>query len=547
MVATRKRRVIKDDEDESNSHGDDDPKMNTEAEEKGHSTAATSMVDRLKRRAAKSAEQAQAKNKRKKEAEDNDNTLSSLDKTVKKEQSIPKKQKINQSIPKKSNDDKNGIMNEEDKVKKDTPSLLSGMKKPLMPKANASKGANGSGSRGIQNSAKNKTKSFQSSDPPSKSSSALSSTPPPANPNPTVMPGQQADTIVPGTTVKEGDNDKFGSGLRQLVFDGLNNLCKDAFENPPERNGVDLFASFLRHKDLHPKIQTSFINTDSISDNLQYDFFDADDSTGTIILQPKIPIFPEDFPAGVQEWPLSWWGIVEPSIEEKNREEKKEQKTNTDAESHSKSRQDRSGVRSDKGKEGSGDRYKRGNSRSSHKRPSRDRYEDEHLHYDDYPHIEDRRDRFHDGIGSGYPPQHRGGDYEYDHDLNRRSPNRYPDYRNSHHRGGGQPFPHRMRDGPQSRPYPRGAPPPGDYRDGPGDYRDGVRPYPMHGGSGTPPWDYPHRDPHGPQGRGPPPQRDDRREYRERPHRSDRDDGRHSVRKPLSSSSSRKDRTRPSR
>ena len=304
-MATRKRRVIKDDEDESNSHGDDDPKMNTEAEEKGHSTAATSMVDRLKRRAAKSAEQAQAKSKRKKEAEDNDNTPSSLDKTDKKEQSIPKKQKINQSIPKKSNDDKNGIMYEEDKAKKDTPSLLSGMKKPLMPKANASKGASGSGTRSIQSSAKNKTKPFQSNDPPSKSSSALASTPPPANPNPTVMPGQQADAAVPGTTVKAVDKDKFGSGYRKLVFRGLKDLCKDVFENPPKRHGVDLFASFLRHKDLNPKIQTSIINTDSSRDNLQYDFFDVDDSTGTIILQPKIPIFPEDFPPGVQEWPLS--------------------------------------------------------------------------------------------------------------------------------------------------------------------------------------------------------------------------------------------------
>ena len=46
-----------------------------------------------------------------------------------------------------------------------------------------------------------------------------------------------------------------------------------------------------------------------------YDWFDLDDS-GNIVLQPKIPIFPEDFPPGKKEWPLSWWGIVDPALGE---------------------------------------------------------------------------------------------------------------------------------------------------------------------------------------------------------------------------------------
>ena len=46
----------------------------------------------------------------------------------------------------------------------------------------------------------------------------------------------------------------------------------------------------------------------------QYDFFDEDES-GNIVLQPTVPIFPEDFPEGQPEWPLSWWGVVEPSKE----------------------------------------------------------------------------------------------------------------------------------------------------------------------------------------------------------------------------------------
>ena len=51
----------------------------------------------------------------------------------------------------------------------------------------------------------------------------------------------------------------------------------------------------------------------SFLSNDRYDFFDVD-SQGDIMLQAKIPIFPEDFPPGKTEWPLSWWGIVDPVL-----------------------------------------------------------------------------------------------------------------------------------------------------------------------------------------------------------------------------------------
>eukprot|EP00566_Odontella_aurita_P004726 CAMPEP_0113551238 /NCGR_PEP_ID=MMETSP0015_2-20120614/14420_1 /TAXON_ID=2838 /ORGANISM="Odontella" /LENGTH=774 /DNA_ID=CAMNT_0000452121 /DNA_START=11 /DNA_END=2331 /DNA_ORIENTATION=+ /assembly_acc=CAM_ASM_000160 len=46
----------------------------------------------------------------------------------------------------------------------------------------------------------------------------------------------------------------------------------------------------------------------------KYDFFDHD-SEGKVVHQSRIPIFPEDFEPGQKEWPLRWWGIVEPSKE----------------------------------------------------------------------------------------------------------------------------------------------------------------------------------------------------------------------------------------
>ncbi|CAJ1950566.1 unnamed protein product [Cylindrotheca closterium] len=53
----------------------------------------------------------------------------------------------------------------------------------------------------------------------------------------------------------------------------------------------------------------------SMLERSEFDWYDTDQN-GNIVVQPKIPIFPEDFPPGKPEWPLSWWGIVDPSVEE---------------------------------------------------------------------------------------------------------------------------------------------------------------------------------------------------------------------------------------
>ncbi len=225
-----------------------------------------------------------------------------------------------------------------------------------------------------------------------------------------------------------------------------------------------------------------------------------------------------------------WWGIVEPSAEDKKRDGKAASKSSEGAESRLRSRRDRITVRSESGRDENGDRYSGDNSRNTRKRSSRDRYDDDHGHYDDYPRREDRHDRFPSGqfddFRDGYPPPTHGRDFDRDYDRNGRSTSRYPESHPPHDHGGRQPFPPRTRDGPHSRPYPSDGPPPGPPR---GEFRGGR-------GVGPPPWDYPHRDSHGPPpGRGPPPPRDDRRDYRER------DDGRHPGR------SSRNDRPRPPR
>ena len=228
---------------------------------------------------------------------------------------------------------------------------------------------------------------------------------------------------------------------------------------------------------------------------------------------------------------LKWWGIVEPSIEDKRREEKPGSKNSDDAESRQRSRRDRIGARPESGRDEIGDRYRGDNSRNTRKRSSRDRYDDEYGYFDDYPRREDRHDRYpdrrFDEFRDGYPPPTHNRDFDRDYD---RPMSRYPESHPPHDHGGRQPLPPRTRDGSHSRQYPFDGPPPGPPRS---EFRGGSRHYE---GGGPPPRDYPHRDPYGPPpGRGPPPPRDDRRDYR------DRDDGRHSGR------SNRNDRARPLR
>mmetsp|Transcript_19270 Transcript_19270/g.53706 ORF Transcript_19270/g.53706 Transcript_19270/m.53706 type:complete len:534 (-) Transcript_19270:1643-3244(-) len=529
MTKGKKRLVIDDDDDDDKdehefSSAEGQKRSLDERKEKGKDRITReSVADYLKRRKAKSEEAAKQQKRIKLTNEDDNNKSpsksSSQNKAIKKEQSIPKKSPTSQSIPKKSNenDGSGRKRNAEEVTKKETTSLLSGMKKPPAPKATHNK--------------KDKPRSLPSSRAPIHMSKSKSP--------PTPLPDSTSSTkspVPPDLTSSRVDVDgervnKF-SGLRQIVFDGLKDLCKDAIPNPPEHTRFDLFGSFLRHKHLKKTLNTGSNDSDGNS-NLQYDFFDLDEKSGSIVLQPKIPIFPEEFPQGKREWPLSWWGIVDPSVEGQIVETEPKIKRDTDKGGHTKPRRERSeaqsGWKSPGRKDGSTDRIARSDRRNTRKRSSRDHHDDEFPSYDGYHFREDNRDRFpaREKSGAGYPPQFRGndnGNYDYGHN----------DFRNPHRRGG---FPHRAGDGPppHSRPYPRDGGPPGDFRGRP-------RSYPGHGSG--PAWDYQHGDQHGPQGRGPPiSPHDDRRDNHEvdRPRRSPyskpaRDGGRNLGRELLSNS-----------
>lgn len=96
------------------------------------------------------------------------------------------------------------------------------------------------------------------------------------------------------------------------LLESLEHFCTKLSEDPkfqlppvPPRfgntNTIDLSGSFVRSND----------NENNSKADL--DFFDLDES-GAILIPKKIPIFPEDFPPGMPEWPLSWWGIVDPAL-----------------------------------------------------------------------------------------------------------------------------------------------------------------------------------------------------------------------------------------
>lgn len=198
-----------------------------------------------------------------------------------------------------------------------TSSLLSGMAVPPEPggnKANPSKPPNSvpSSPKPRPNTTSNgrstaggEVGSGKKRPPPRSSSSThldlTTSTPPPINPD------IGNSTVV--ATTKGGSRPNVSEAatkktlLQDRVWESLAELCQkmDALEHHPFRLGpaalgatVDLSASFLHAE-------------------REYDWFDLD-KNGHIVIQPRVPIFPEDFPPGMPEWPLSWWGIVDPAV-----------------------------------------------------------------------------------------------------------------------------------------------------------------------------------------------------------------------------------------
>jgi len=94
--------------------------------------------------------------------------------------------------------------------------------------------------------------------------------------------------------------------LQNRIWESLSELCQkmDNLENKPFRLGLPAPGSTL-------DVSTSFLRTEK-----DYDWFDLD-KDGGIIVQPKVPMFPEDFPPGQPLHPLSWWGIVDPALGER--------------------------------------------------------------------------------------------------------------------------------------------------------------------------------------------------------------------------------------
>ena len=279
------------------SKGDGD---NDNNDDEGQEDFATSMVDRLKRRAAKTVAQQKSKRQRetttktvtatKEEKKSNNNTNATILK--KKDKSIPKKVKT--AIPKKA------TIDYETTTKT---FLLSGMKRP---DKSSSLGGDSDGAvttvTGRSSSPPRSLSTFhqRSHSPPRQKNKNivvnLTTSLPPHQPtgqkNTSANSDDDGDNNNNNATSlgtshyqgrdessrrnkKEEEQDKFGSGLRQLVWDGLRDLCKSTFPTPPIRDGVDLQASFLRYKDRN-------------SSNQRYDFFDTDDANN-IMLQPKIP------------------------------------------------------------------------------------------------------------------------------------------------------------------------------------------------------------------------------------------------------------------
>jgi hypothetical protein len=90
--------------------------------------------------------------------------------------------------------------------------------------------------------------------------------------------------------------------IEAAVVDNLQELCATTkLKLPPNntRQRIDLAGSFF-------------------PDDETQNFFDTNDA-GEIVLHPRKPIFPEEFPAGMKEQDLSWWGIVDQKKDEKKK------------------------------------------------------------------------------------------------------------------------------------------------------------------------------------------------------------------------------------
>jgi hypothetical protein len=108
-----------------------------------------------------------------------------------------------------------------------------------------------------------------------------------------LQPPSAAVTAVTAATVQQTPTIK--ALMEKKVMASLQTLCK---EIPPLVVNTDLQSIDLSGSFLPPST---------------YDFLDTDNE-GDIVLQARVPIFPEDFPPNQPPWPLAWWGIVDPKL-----------------------------------------------------------------------------------------------------------------------------------------------------------------------------------------------------------------------------------------
>jgi hypothetical protein len=477
LRTTGSRRIVESDDDEENEMDamEEDPKEEEEApvklepEEKDKKYAVAKLLGRVKQTKEKSKEV----------------------KVKQGEKEIKPAKKTQASIPKKSAVPRKSV----DADKEKASSLLAEYKK-TKPAAAKTPAAPSSEREPPKKKMRN------TSDPISQ----------PASPKPELtrspIASPKPDTIQP-LKIRPTEASKKSISLTVQIWDSLHDLCtqlahedKDSkFRLFSSSSIVDLSGSLLKHR--------------------EYDFFDVD-KNGAIVVQPKVPIFPEDFPPGKPEWPLSWWGIVDPALGER-KDRKVLSTTGEPVESSSRMSSRSSGPvgeerhprRGGSLNGGRGEGPQRGHP-SDHTGPPPD-----HADYRGAPPSQpDYR-----GPPPGYRgpplghPDHRGP--PPDHPDYRGPPPDHPDYRGPPPDRRGPPQQDR-RGPPQQQdrrgppPQDRRGPPPRDYRGPPPDHPDYRGPPPDHPDYRGPPSDHPDY-------RGPPPDRGPRDRHADdrRPRHSD--------------------------
>ena len=257
----------------------------------------------------------------------------------------------------------------------------------------------------------------------------------------------------------------------KLLTDSFQDLKKNLTSNSTGSGGgpfevgpgstIDLSGSFLRARDLE--------------DGKRYDFFDHDEN-GRIVMQPTIPMFPEDFSLGQKEWPLSWWGIVDPALEKKTNSDGSNRKQSSDHRNSKKRSRDNKSSRDRRKDERGGDR----DSRDFPHHPSQDHADGRAGSYDPHRQHGWQKNQYFDdnrNWGNGPPPgwrEDQEGDY--------RSENPFPP-----HGRGSPPPPHGGGRGGRGDFF-RGGPPPFQRGGGRGDFFRGGPPS-FRGGRGGRGWE----------------------------------------------------------